>query len=228
MNIRSALRLLLAAIVVACTSGCVGTVIVEFNVDARVISRDDAGKEWQARPEEFSKPPLPTGILVAFPTIVYSGQKFELTLAAGTYGFSAGVTNHTISPLCFRFDQAKLASNMHLSDIGFVVFNANRFAAGKWTLVGSTDPKRHSPFVHPAFCFDAGTTTRISFGPDLHELFPNGTMFNVSWPEGVPNLIDRGIGNWLRLIVPIEYNGKRETLEVTLTATDSKARIVHY
>ena len=44
----------------------------------------------------------------------------------------------------------------------------------------------------------------------------------------MPNLTDRGIGNWITTTIPIEYEGKRETLEVKLTATDSKARIVYY
>jgi hypothetical protein len=53
-------------------------------------------------------------------------------------------------------------------------------------------------------------------------------MFNVRWPEGEANLVERGVGNWIRISLPIEYAAKRETLEVTLTVKDSKARISHY
>ena len=63
---------------------------------------------------------------------------------------------------------------------------------------------------------------------DLRELFPSGKMFNVRWPEGEPRLLDQGIGNWLRIALPVEYGGKRESMEVMLTVADSKARVSHY
>ena len=53
-------------------------------------------------------------------------------------------------------------------------------------------------------------------------------MFNVSWPKGQTALIENGVGNWIKIVLPIEYEGKRETLNVTLTVKDSKARISHY
>ena len=99
---------------------------------------------------------------------------------------------------------------------------------GRWTVVGSTDPKKLRYFTPPSLCFAPNKATSISLGPDLSALFPNLTMFNVKWPDGEPNLTERGIGNWLKIVMPIEYDGKRETLEVKLTARDSKARLSNY
>ena len=117
---------------------------------------------------------------------------------------------------------------MHSNEIPLRVFSVMHTLTGKWAWLGSTDPKKRQFFVAPSLCFPPGKSAHVSLGPDLSMLFPNQTMFNVRWPEGHTNLIENGIGNWIKIVLPIEYDGKRETLEVTLTAKDSKARISYY
>lgn len=53
-------------------------------------------------------------------------------------------------------------------------------------------------------------------------------MFNVNWEGRNTNLTKRGIGNRLKIHVPIEYEGKRDELEIKLTLTDSRAWLVYY
>lgn len=49
-------------------------------------------------------------------------------------------------------------------------------------------------------------------------------MFNVKMSPSGLLFDDNGRGKWLRLHVPIEYNGKREDLDITLTANDATIR----
>ena len=227
-RIASVFRAVLLMIVAASVIGCAGTVIVEFSVDASVSGRDEAGKTWQAQADELSRPPLPPGILVSFPSTLYAGKKFDWAFTPSAYGLSGRITNHLASPICFRFDQARLQSSFQANAIPLRVYTAMQRSGGKMVKLGSNDPKIRQLHIHPMLCFETEKDVTLSFWPDLHELFPTQHMFNVSWPDGVPNLSDRGIGNWFKLNVPIEYEGKRETLEVTLTAVDSKARTSHY
>ena len=57
--------------------------------------------------------------------------------------------------------------------------------------------------------------------PDLTSLFPSGKMFNVSMPARGPAKFDNGVGNWLKVRMPIEYEGIREEIEFKLTAKEA-------
>lgn len=63
---------------------------------------------------------------------------------------------------------------------------------------------------------------------NLQEVFPNKTLFNVQWPRGEPQLIDKGVGNWFRLEMPIEVDGKRESIWIKVTAKDSSATMSYH
>ena len=167
-------------------------------------------------------------MLPPFDAVRYETNVLSWTFGTGTLGFGGSVMNLSASPLCLRFDEARLASNLHTAEIPLSVSSVSHTLTGGWTILGSTDPKKLRYFAPPSLCFMPNKSTSISLGPDLSALFPNLTMFNVKWPDGDPNLTERGIGNWLKIVLPIEYDGKRETLEVKLTATDSKARLSNY
>lgn len=206
-------------------AGCAGTVIVDFAIEAQVSRRDATGQSVAQRPQAISTVPRPAGLLSPFDAVRYETEILAWTFGTGTDGFGGGVTNLTTSPLCLRFDQARLASNLHTAEIPLSVSVVAHTSTGRWTVLGSTDPKKLRYFAPPSLCFAPNKRVSLSIGPDLSALFPNLTMFNVKWPDGDPNLTERGIGNWLKIVLPIEYDGKRETLEVRLTATDTKARI---
>lgn len=53
-------------------------------------------------------------------------------------------------------------------------------------------------------------------------------MFNVSWHDGEPRLIDRGIGHWLTISLPVMSAGRSKYLEVTLIAPKSAAPVSNY
>ncbi len=208
--------------------GCAGTVVVDFAIEAQVSRRDFTGQPEVQRSQATSTVPRPAGLLSPFDAVRYETEILAWTFGTGTDGFGGGVTNLTTGPLCFRFDEARLASNLHPAEIPLSVSSLAHTLTGRWTVLGSTDPKKLRYFAPPSLCFAPNKRASLSIGPDLSSLFPNLTMFNVKWPDGEPNLTERGIGNWLKIVVPIEYDGKRETLDVKLTATNSKARLSNY
>jgi len=61
----------------------------------------------------------------------------------------------------------------------------------------------------------------------MTELFPSGHFFNLRWEGKSTVLQDRGIGNWVKIRVPIERGGKREELEITLIVKDAAARLIY-
>jgi hypothetical protein len=63
---------------------------------------------------------------------------------------------------------------------------------------------------------------------ELALLFPTGRMFNVRWPDYETTSAGKGIGNWIRIKLPVEYDGRREELDLTLTVLDSAMRISHF
>jgi hypothetical protein len=90
---------------------------------------------------------------------------------------------------------------------------------------GLKDPRYISPH---ALCLAPGDGAAFSLVADLRELFPSGNMFNVRWLDNEPQLVDRGIGNWLKLALPLEHGNGREALEVTFTAKDSRVWLQYH
>lgn len=227
-TVRTIQRMALLGGFSALVVGCAGTVGVDFAIAAQVSRRDAAGNPLLQRAGDITTLPRPEGLLSPFSATHYETQTLAWTFGTGTYGFGGDVTNRADTPLCLHFDEARLASNLHPSEIPLSVSSVAHTITGKWKVLGSTDPKKLRYFAPPSLCLAQQKSAHITLGPDLSALFPNLTMFNVKWPKGEPHLTERGIGNWLKIVLPIEYGGKRETLEVRLTATDSKARISHY
>lgn len=202
--------------------------IVDFATEAQVSGRDEEGQVWRARPEEVTILPRSPGLLSPFPAVRYRGEALEWIFGTGTLGLGGKVTNRGAARLCLRFDEARVASNAHPGPVALRVSSWRSFADGRWSVLGDTKPARRSYFVPPPLCLEPAGSADISFAPDLGELYPSRKMFDVSWPEGEPNLTQRGAGNWIAISLPLERAGKREALEVKLIETDSRARISYY
>ena len=224
---RAACALSLAG-ALAGSAASAGTVIVDFAVEAQVSGRDQAGRAWQAGADEITVLPRAPGLLSPFPAVQYRGELFEWIFGTGTLGLGGKLTNRTGAPLCFRFDEARIASNSHADGIPLRVSTWRRLEDGKWATLGSASPGKRNYFVPPSLCLGPQRHASISFSPDLQELFASRKMFDVRWIDDEPKLVERGVGNWVRIEVPVERAGRRDLVEVTLTATDSKARVSYY
>lgn len=168
----------------------------------------------------------------------YSGKDFTWVFSVGSSGIGGGIRSLKSSPVCFRFDEAKLTSNMNAKptrlQVSQVISN-KRFDAQtdprldkKLVPLGILRPKKGDEylFTPPTLCFAADKQGGFHLAIDLSALFPSGHMFNVSWAND--KLEGTGVGNWLKMTVPIEYEGDREEIEVTLVATDNRQSISHH
>ena len=213
-------RALWAAVLISVTAGC-GHLTVATDLDVQITGRDAAGRVWRSVPEEFTRqPPHPQGPS-PFPNLGYEGKLFEWLIVASPGSFGYMIRNKVSGPLCFRFDEALLTSNMQPKEIPMRVYSARLGPISKPTLLIPYKGKGSDRLVSaPPMCF-MEKQDHFSLGLHLDELFPSGNTFNIRVSGNDTTLLDRGIGNWLKIRVPIEYQGKREELEITLTAKDS-------
>jgi hypothetical protein len=208
--------------------GCAGTVIVDFSVDAQVSTRAQDASAWSTAPGQIIRVERPARLASPFDALKYRSNAFEWTFATGTLGLGGRITNLSPAELCFRFDEATIASNFHATPMTFTVRHFHRVTDRKWDIQGSTKPGEASYFVPPRICLAPNKTAELTLSPDLKELFPSGRMFDVQWDDDEPRLTRSGVGNWVQVSVPIDQNGTRQQFMVKLSAADSRARVSHY
>jgi hypothetical protein len=209
------------ALLTACGGG---TVIVDYAVTADVTMHEAGGRRDAGTVVAVSRPP---GLLSPYDAVKYTGPDFDWTFGTGTLGMGGSIANHSAQRVCLRFDSARIGSNLAPETVPLRTYSWSTFQ-DKWELLGSTNPKDRRDFTPPTLCVDPGKETRFSFGPDLTALFPTEKMFNVRWEDNQPNLLDKGVGNWVALQLPVEVGQRMQVMDVKLTATDSKARISTY
>lgn len=208
-----------SALLAGCFGG--GTVVVSFVVDPVVAIRDADGKAAEA------------GVVVTVPgrpaadSVQFRGRDFDWIITAGADGLGGFIANRSQDTLCMRFDQAQIRSNFHPEPIPLRTYVWAVYR-GKWSLLGSTDPRQRQYFGPPSFCLEPGKEAQLSFAPDVRPLFPTQKIFNVQWPDNEPQLTDRGTGNWLALTLPLEVGERRQTLDVKLTPVESHAKISYH
>lgn len=207
------------------TAGCasLGTVVVGFDLDVQVAGRDPEGRIWRAGNDEIVRRPRNSKTAASFFDLQYQGRLLSWDTGATFDGFGYTIQSQASKSVCIRFDQARLTSNMHAEGVEMRVSRVRQGPVQAPTIQLPKNRSETGFFVAPALCFNQNKVDSFFLAPDLSSLFPSGKMFNVNWSGNDPNLIERGIGNWLKIHVPVEYEGKREQLEITLTAKDSKA-----
>lgn len=214
----------LATTTVVCSA--LGTVIVAAKLAVQVGGHDAAGNAWRSSSDEIT---LNTHNINEetnssdYPAPTYNGKLFEWQFGAGSEGFGHAIRSKVSGKLCVRFDQALLTSNMQTKEIPMRVYFALQGNGQRPTLRMRSKSKENRMFTPPQLCFSQDKLEPFAFAVDLSELFPSKNMFNIRWAGSDPKLLDNGVGNWLKIRVPFEYEGKREELEVTLTAKDSKS-----
>lgn len=203
---RVAVCTLLASAFIAGGAGCAflfGTVVVDVELDVEISGRDAAGNVWHAEAREFSKRRHPQSVS-PFPNVHYEGHIFEWRIVAGQSSLGYFIRSRVAGLVCFRFDQAQLSSNFYPSPIPLRV---------KGYLLSGDDT-----------CFSAEKGGPVGMDLVLTDLFPSGQLFNINQSGHSTAYSETGVGNWLKITVPIEYLGKREIVDVTLTARESRAR----
>ena len=221
--------LLPGVMLVFLATGCssLATYIVDVEVDVQVSGRDSEGRTWRAAPGEIAKQTRHPQSTSPFANIVYEGKLFEWRFLAEPKSLGYLIRSKVSGPLCFRFDQARLTSNMQPKEIPMRVSVVRHTPPSKSFVPARNLPGEKPMFIPPALCFAQEELTGIGFVVDMAELFPSGNMFDIKWEGKDTRLLNRGIGNWLKIRLPIEHEGRREEVEITLTATDSAGRLAY-
>lgn len=222
---RFGLLALLSLTIVLTQSGCT-SVTTHFAVDAQIAVRDDGGRVTSATPDAITQLPVGPNVESPFPRVQYEHKAFTLKISASENGLWGTLRGKIASEVCFRFDQALLTSNMHTPEVPLRVSLGTLYRGAKALIVRASKRDGNKSTALPPLCLSANQDDYFSFHPDVSELFPNQRMFNSISPQNSVDALERGIGNWLKMMVPVEYDGKREALEVKLTATDSKAKLL--
>ncbi len=223
--LRALLCLWLAIGLVSCAS--MRTVIVDVDFDIQLKGRDATGREWQASPGEILKKRHPQAAS-PFGNVHYEGKLFELRVGVGPNSFGYFFRSNVGEPVCFRFDQARLLSNFQPKNVPLRVKRPRVVPDVKVAKL-PINQGNEDFIVAPSVCA-APTVAGTPFGfvVDFSGLYPNGQLFNINNDKKSLDYTESGRGNWLKILVPIEYDGKRQELEVTLTAIDSKARFSYH
>ncbi len=199
------------------------TVIVDLDFDVQVGGRDAEGNAWRSGAGEISKQRDPKAASV-FSNVHYAGKIFEWRVSADPGGFGYFIRSNARGPVCFRFDQARLSSNMQSKEIPMRVRWARYGPLPGPIQILANKGGENRVFEAPPICADETSGSTLGFIFDLSELFPSGQMFNINQRGRELEFSERGTGNWLKIQVPVEYEGKREQIDVTLTSIDSRAR----
>ncbi|MBC7625116.1 MAG: hypothetical protein H7232_17230 [Aeromicrobium sp.] len=214
-------------------TGCLSVPVaqVQFSVDAAIVGQGIAGTDWTVFPRDFTPlpPPPHTNPSVGFPIMEYAGKEF-----GGTYWVFEGlvggrIRNRTQTTVCVRFDQATL----HSSSVSEKKPLRVRLPLDprERAQLNSSDYKKMLDagfIIPPSFCVAGGNDRVFNLAIDAANIFRAGTMFDARWKDNEPVILEKGIGNWLKLSVPIEYGELRQRVEVTLTVKDTKSHMVHF
>ena len=218
-------RLVSTLILALALCGCFGkgTVLVEHAVRLEVEVRDESGAMLPAgEVREIERPPK---ISIAFDSHEYRDADIEWTVG----GLGGTFVNRAPEVQCLRYDQARISSNMHPEPVALNVFFWALHRDGRLQTIGSTAPKEQVYFTPPSLCLRPGEKVFLMAWTNVGTLFPNGRRFNTSEPEGEQLFIaDKGVGNWVRMQLPVEIGQRRRTIDMKQTALDAKARVSYY
>jgi hypothetical protein len=206
------------------SAGCesMRTVIVDVDFDVQLQVRDATGRVQRAAPEEFTRKRHPQAAS-PFPYVDYRGKLFDWSIGASNGSLGYFFRSNSSGPICFRFDEARLTSNFQPKEVPLRIKGARYGPIGGEILEKRSIPGEE-PYAAPSVCAPPEKGATLGFVLDYSELFPNGKMFNINQAGKSLTYSEHGAKNWLRIRMPIEYDGKREELEVVFTANDSKAR----
>jgi hypothetical protein len=147
--------------------------------------------------------------------VVYNGEAFSWEPFIFDQDIGGELKSMVDGEVCLRLDQARISSNFDttpkpalaiIQRIGLPTLE-NKKATRRATADKAFQPQTQ--------CFGrerSGFLLRVV----LRDLYPSGNMLDVVWRG--ENLIRDGKGNWFRLQVPVEFQGKREDMTFTFTA----------
>ncbi len=207
-------------------ASCAGTVVVDYAIEAKVRNFDEGGRVLQLVGQETGVRSRPPELSSPFDWARYRDEALDWTFEVTSVAFGGHVINSGADIVCLRFDRATIASSLRESMIPLKVEGMLQFSPIHRRL--RAQPGEEKYFTPPPICLKPAERATFSMTPELKALFPSGRMFDVSWPQGTPELTNKGAGNWVRLSLPTERGERTVRMEIQMTVVDSKARVSYY
>lgn len=221
-------RCLLSIVVSLSTSACalLGTHVVDIDADAELRVRNAPTSPWSAIIGENVKSRGPRSVSLVQST-TFRSKLLDWRILMSPHSMGYFIKSNMPGKLCLRFDVARISSNMYDGELPFQVTFVEHGPGPIQRNTSGVAPEMKPAFSSPPLCFSEGENTKFGFILPVTKLFPSGKLFNLRWEGNSTLLLDRGVGNWVKLRVPIEYDGKREELEITLILKDAAARLIY-
>jgi hypothetical protein len=195
------------------------TVIADFDIDGAAKLVTEAGVEVPGSASKLVRVPPPAKRISPYPDLRYDGALFSTTLTINSDGVSGTIVNNAGTPLTFRFDQARVSSNVQSEPVALEVFGGQI----KHTLV-AVKPDGPRVIAVPMLSLQPGEKALLEFVPSYAKLYPSKRLFGVSFVGNSPEIAEAGVGNTLTLRVPVEHAGKRQIWLLELKAKETKVR----
>ncbi len=211
--------------------GCIhpSAILVSFDIDLAVSSKSPTGATWTAKADEIVRLPPSPKALDPFNGAIFRGQKFEAKFAAAKGAFEITVINLSAIETCFRFDKAHVSSNYRTHPLPLRGFKPTDWRQlHRQTKEDIERIRAAGPQVVEKACLGPGEQKRIPFYLTTKDYFPSGMMFNVAHPQHVAKLDPNGVGNWMKLDLPVESAGQSDVFEFKMIAMHSHARTTYY
>lgn len=208
----------------ACAS--LGTHVVDMDVGAALSVRSGPTAIWSPMIGENVKTRDARSVALV-PSTTFQSKLLDWRLVMSPISVGYFIKSNVPGKLCLRFDLARIRSNMHEGELPFQVTFVEHGSGPTQRNTSDVPPEMKPAFSSPPLCFSEGESAKFGFVLPETKLFPSGKLFNLKWEGNSTVLLDRGVGNWLKLRVPIEHEDKREELEITLILKDAAARLIY-
>lgn len=203
-----------------------GTHVVDMEVDVGLNVRNGPSAAWNPIAGENVKSRDPRSVALVQST-TFQSKLVDWRILISPHSVGYFIKSNVPGKLCMRFDEARISSNMYDGELPFQVTYVEHGSGSTAHNTSGRPPELKSSFSAPPLCFAEGENTKFGFILPVTELFPSGKLFNLKWEGNSTVLLERGIGNRVKIRVPIEYDGKREELEITLILKDAQARLIY-
>jgi hypothetical protein len=189
---------------VACQS--IRTIIADFAIDGRVRMIDRHGAEVAGESTSLDTLARDPRRLSLFGDLHYAGNTLRATLIVNSDTIRGSIENKSASSVNIRFDEAVMSSNMHEGEVPMQVASAGQLAS------------------MPAMRLAPGQQGHLYIAPSYAAIFPTKRLFNVQFDGKQPVMLKDGIGNAVRLRVPVEVDGKRLFAVIDMKVNQSSVR----
>ncbi len=199
----------------ACDS--VRTIIADFDIDGtvQILAADDSKVEVESK--KLAKAAHDPKRLSPFPVLIYDGNLFHAKLIINSDTFRGEFINTSAASIHIRFDEASVSSNVHKGEIALVASTA--------TVKGAhVKGKNGMSLRMPAMRLAPGERGSVYAAPKCAGLFPTGRLFGVRFDDNAIALLDTGVGNSIRMRIPIDVDGKRVLAVFDFKATQANVR----